>query len=74
MVTAALKMDGTCTVGLLATAILLLTTRQGEHGIGMGKKDGLLEELGESTVDVMRKIKHALDDRWLMNPGKIFDE
>lgn len=58
MVDRALEMDGTCT---------------GEHGIGIGKKDSLLKELGAETVDVMRSIKKALDPNWLMNPGKIFD-
>jgi FAD/FMN-containing dehydrogenase len=22
-------------------------------------------------LDIMRKIKHALDPKWLMNPGKV---
>jgi D-lactate dehydrogenase (cytochrome) len=52
----ALSMDGTCT---------------GEHGIGLGKQDWLLEELGEA-VDVMRTLKRALDPKNLFNPGKIF--
>ncbi|PKK46143.1 hypothetical protein CI102_8367 [Trichoderma harzianum] len=58
MVERALEMDGSCT---------------GEHGIGMGKKDFLLRELGYDTVDVMRNLKLALDPHWLLNPGKIFD-
>ncbi|KAA6408120.1 MAG: glycolate subunit [Lasallia pustulata] len=58
MVDRALEMDGTCT---------------GEHGIGLGKKAQLLEELGSNTVGVMRSIKRALDPNWLMNPGKIFE-
>ena len=46
---------------------------QGEHGVGLGKKESLLMELGPDTVDVMRQIKLALDPHWLMNPGKIFE-
>lgn len=45
MVLRALEMEGTCT---------------GEHGIGFGKKDGLLKEVGEDTVTVMVSSCH----RW----------
>ncbi|MDO9369041.1 MAG: FAD-linked oxidase C-terminal domain-containing protein, partial [Sphingopyxis sp.] len=56
MVERALAMDGTCT---------------GEHGIGLGKQDHLVAELGD-TVDFMRIIKRAIDPKDLFNPGKIF--
>ena len=56
LVRRALDMGGTCT---------------GEHGIGLGKQDWLVEELGEA-VDLMRAIKQALDPKDLFNPGKIF--
>jgi D-lactate dehydrogenase (cytochrome) len=56
MVGRALAMDGTCT---------------GEHGVGYGKAELLAEELGEA-VDVMRRIKRALDPDDLLNPGKLF--
>lgn len=59
MVDTALEMEGTCT---------------GEHSIGLGKKESLLQELGPDTVNVMRILKRSLDPDWLMNPGKIFDE
>jgi D-lactate dehydrogenase (cytochrome) len=49
-------MDGTCT---------------GEHGIGLGKRDALVDELGDA-VDLMRTIKRALDPKNLFNPDKIF--
>lgn len=58
MVHLALEMEGTCT---------------GEHGIGLGKKDSLVEELGKETIDVMRLFKRAVDPLWIMNPGKVFD-
>ena len=57
MVDRALEMEGTCT---------------GEHGIGLGKKDSLVKELGLETIGVMQSIKQSLDPYWLMNPGKIF--
>lgn len=56
LVSRALAMDGTCT---------------GEHGIGLGKQQCLIAELGEG-VNVMRAIKQALDPQGLFNPGKIF--
>ncbi len=56
LVRRALDMDGTCT---------------GEHGIGLGKQDCLVDELGEA-VDMMRLIKRAIDPQNLFNPGKIF--
>jgi D-lactate dehydrogenase (cytochrome) len=55
MVARALQMEGTCT---------------GEHGIGYGKIDFLLDEHGEA-ISVMRSIKRALDPDNIMNPGKI---
>ena len=53
----ALSMGGTCT---------------GEHGIGLHKIGYLVEEAGDDAVDLMRRIKRALDPDGIMNPGKIF--
>ncbi|WP_243453888.1 FAD-binding oxidoreductase [Sandaracinobacteroides saxicola] len=57
LVARALAMDGTCT---------------GEHGIGLGKQDKLVDELGSEAVALMRRIKQALDPHNILNPGKIF--
>jgi len=57
---------------LVERALALGGTCTGEHGIGLGKKDFLVQELGEA-VDIMRTIKAAIDPQNLMNPGKIFD-
>lgn len=59
LVKRALKLEGTCT---------------GEHGIGVGKIDYLVSELGHEAVDVMGVIKRALDPNQIMNPGKVFVE
>jgi len=75
MVDRALEMEGTCTVSassfMVDTVADLLT--QGEHGIGLGKKESLMKELGPETLETMRLIKRALDPHLLMNPGKIMD-
>lgn len=51
-----IEMDGTIT---------------GEHGIGLEKRDRLVDELGEGSVDTMRRLKLALDPLCLLNPEKV---
>lgn len=43
----------------------------GEHGVGVGKKEYLVGELGPNTVKLMRAIKDAIDPLDIMNPGKV---
>jgi D-lactate dehydrogenase (cytochrome) len=57
LVERAIEMDGTCT---------------GEHGIGLRKMGYLIEEL-PSAVELMRRIKRAIDPDNIMNPGKVVD-
>lgn len=56
---------------LVARAIAMDGTSTGEHGIGMGKRECLRQELG-AAVDLMAQIKRAIDPHFLMNPDKIF--
>ncbi|KAF7323220.1 hypothetical protein HMN09_00102700 [Mycena chlorophos] len=55
----ALALDGTCT---------------GEHGVGVGKKEYLVEELGLGTVALMKQVKKAIDPYNIMNPGKLYPD
>lgn len=57
MVNRALENDGTCT---------------GEHGVGVGKREYLIKEVGDEAVDTMRRLKLALDPLRLLNADKIF--
>ncbi len=55
---------------LFADALELGGTISGEHGIGFCKASALVSEVGESSIEVMRKIKRALDPNGIFNPGK----
>lgn len=44
-----------------------------EHGIGSMKKEILLDNLGQETIQLMKSIKTALDPKNILNPAKIFD-
>jgi glycolate oxidase len=48
-------------------------TITGEHGVGLAKKPWLRQQMGDSSLELMRQIKRALDPQNLLNPGKIFD-
>ena len=72
----AIKLDGTCQpytrffiVEIYQNFLLMIGT--GEHGVGVGKKEYLVEELGVNTVELMRTIKRAIDPLNIMNPGKV---
>ena len=56
---------------LVRRALAMGGTCSGEHGVGMGKMEYLVEEHGEG-IEVMKAIKRALDPDNRMNPGKIF--
>ncbi|GAA99450.1 uncharacterized protein L969DRAFT_619913 [Mixia osmundae IAM 14324] len=57
MVERAQTLDGTCT---------------GEHSVGVGKREYLAAELGQPTVEVLRKLKQSLDPQGIFNPGKLY--
>tara|TARA_A100001037_G_scaffold267417_1_gene260248 strand:+ start:212 stop:1585 length:1374 start_codon:yes stop_codon:yes gene_type:complete len=57
---------------LIKKALELKGTITGEHGVGLHKKEYLLEEHPDN-IPVMKSIKRTLDPNNIMNPGKIFD-
>ena len=57
---------------LIKKALELKGTITGEHGVGLHKKEYLLEELPDN-IPVMKLIKRSIDQNNIMNPGKIFD-
>ena len=57
---------------LIRKALELKGTITGEHGVGLHKKEYLLEQHPDN-IPVMKSIKRTLDPNNIMNPGKIFD-
>jgi D-lactate dehydrogenase (cytochrome) len=56
---------------MVKRAVELEGTATGEHGVGLVKRDYLPHELGVDTVDLMRRVKLALDPLCLLNPDKV---
>jgi len=57
---------------LYRAAIGLGGTVTAEHGIGIARRDALVEQVGPDVVGVMRSIKQALDPQGILNPGRVF--
>ena len=57
---------------LYRAAIALGGTVTAEHGIGLARRDALVEQVGPDVVGVMRSIKAALDPQGILNPGRVF--
>jgi D-lactate dehydrogenase (cytochrome) len=57
---------------IVARGLALGGTCSGEHGVGLGKREFLEQEHGAEALAVMRAIKHGLDPKGILNPGKMF--
>jgi glycolate oxidase len=57
---------------IFEAATALGGTLSGEHGIGTLKREFLAQSLDPTVIEVMGRIKWALDPDDLLNPGKIF--
>jgi glycolate oxidase len=56
---------------IFATSVRLGGTLSGEHGVGSLKLPFLDQDLGPLYIEVMDKIKQALDPKTILNPGKV---
>jgi FAD/FMN-containing dehydrogenase len=54
-------------------ALSLDGTITGEHGVGLKQRDALVDEVGYEGIDIMRRVKTALDPRGILNPDKVFE-
>ena len=45
-----------------------------EHGIGLDKREYLQHSRSPDEIALMKTLKHALDPKGLLNPGKIFTD
>jgi glycolate oxidase len=52
-------------------ALKLGGTLSGEHGIGLAKAKWLEKETSKATIIFSRKVKKAVDPKYLLNPGKV---
>ena len=63
-----------CIDDIRTAALELGGTVSGEHGIGVTKAPFLKREHGRQSVEIMKRIKFAIDPTNIMNPGKMFME
>jgi len=57
---------------VLALTLSLGGSISGEHGVGLSKLPWLEPMRGPETIEVMRRVKSALDPNNIMNPGKAY--
>ena len=53
------------------SVIALGGTLSGEHGIGLAKRDFLVDALDPNALALMRRIKAQFDPDGILNPGKL---
>ena len=58
---------------LMETVVSLGGAISGEHGIGLAKTPFLRIQHSPAQVRAMQAVKHALDPRGILNPGKMFE-
>mgnify|MGYP000167235489 CR=1 FL=1 len=44
----------------------------GEHGVGIEKRDLMLDQYAPEDLDIQMAVKDVFDPKWLLNPAKVF--
>ncbi|SDO24331.1 glycolate oxidase [Lutimaribacter pacificus] len=44
----------------------------GEHGVGIEKRDLMVDQFGPDDLDIQMAVKDVFDPKWLLNPAKVF--
>jgi glycolate oxidase len=57
---------------IFAAALAMGGTVTAEHGIGLSRREALVDQVGSDAIEVMRSIKAAIDPLGIMNPGRVF--
>lgn len=58
---------------LFRRAVALGGTLTGEHGVGLLKRQWMMDELGPALWELQWNIKKLFDPHGILNPGKVFD-
>jgi len=66
-----LALWGEMTQAVQAVVVELGGSISAEHGIGQMKRADLARVKSEVELDLMRRIKSALDPKGILNPGKV---
>jgi len=44
----------------------------GEHGVGIEKRDLMVEQFTPEDMEIQMRVKDVFDPQWLLNPAKVF--
>ncbi|MFY0616354.1 FAD-linked oxidase C-terminal domain-containing protein [Shimia sp.] len=44
----------------------------GEHGVGIEKRDLMVDQYAPADLDIQMAVKDVFDPKWLLNPAKVF--
>ena len=44
----------------------------GEHGVGVEKRDLMVDQFSAADMEAQMRVKDVFDPRWLLNPAKVF--